>query len=139
MATTGVVNGNDLLVYVDGTKLYYSTTCSLEMTGAGTINYTSKDTTNWAPKLKAKGHEWTVSCDAMMALDATYGSPNDLFTLMDANTTVSLKFTTNTSGDEYFTGSAVVTAVSLNAGLNEAATLSVTFEGLGDLDNPSLT
>ena len=139
MASTGPINGNNLLIYIDAVKLYYSTSCSLEMTGAGTIPYTSKDTTNWTPKFAAKGHSWSVSSEGIIALDATYGSPNDLFTLMDGNTTVQVNFTTNTSGDEYFHGSAIVTSVSLNAGLNEAATYSVTLEGIGDLDNTALT
>ena len=138
-ATSGPVNGNNLLIYIDAVKLYYSSSCSLEMTGAGTIPYTSKDTTNWVTSFAAKGHTWSVSADGLMALDATYGSPNDLFTLMDGNTTVQVDFTTNTSSDEYFHGSAIVTSVSLTAGLNEVATYSVTLEGIGDLDNTALT
>ena len=135
-----VLNGNDILVYVDGTKVAYSTSCSLEMTGPGTIPTTNKDTTGWVTKLKSVGAEWSISVDGLVELLYTAShEPLNFHTLLAANSTVLLRFIGG-SNNSYFSGYAVVTSFSMNAGLNEVATYSASFEGLGTLRfNESIT
>jgi predicted secreted protein len=42
-----------------------------------------------------------------------------------------VKFTTDVSGDDYFSGTGILTTYDISGGLGEAATYSFTFEGDG--------
>jgi predicted secreted protein len=136
MATTGKIDGKNLLVYVNGIAITHSDSCSLSL-NLGTLNVTTKDSSNW-DDIMPGSRNWTVDCSGMVALDATYG-PDELTTLILNSTSVSLKFSTNTSGDKYWTGSAYLTSLKFDAPLNSPATYSATFNGDGALTNPSKT
>lgn len=133
MATTGVINGTSLLVYVDGTAISYTTSCSINITGPGTFPVSTKDSYEWVQKLKAEGASWTVSADGMFALDGSGVDMRSIFNLFDRNQTVTIKMATSDAADEFFSGSAVATSFSVDAPDNDASTFSVEFEGLGDL------
>ena len=132
MATTGKINGTSLLLYVDGTAVSYSTSCSLSITGAGTINVSNKDSYTWLEKLKAKGYGWTMSCDGMAAFDGTLNI-EEIFELFRSNQTVTLKMSTSDAADRFFSGSATATLFDMDAPQEDATTFSVDFEGLGEL------
>ena len=133
MATTGKINGTDLLLYVEGVAVSWSTSCSLSITGPGTMDVSNKDSDNWLEKLKAKGYSWTMSCDGMATIDGTY-SIEDLFLLFRNNDTVTLKLGTDDAADRFFSGEAVATSFSLDGPHNEGSTFSCEFEGLGILN-----
>jgi len=133
MATTGKINGTNLLMYVGGVLISWSTSCSLSVSGPGTIDVSNKDSDNWLEKLKAKGYSWTMSVDGMATFDGTY-SIEDLFLLFRNNTTVTIKFSTSDAADRFFSGSAVATSFSLDAPQEDATTFSCEFEGLGILN-----
>lgn len=132
-ATVGVLNGTNLLVYVATSAISYSTSCSLTITGAGTINVNNKDSGYWTAKLKAHGTTWSVSCDGMLGLDGAGTSIRELHDILEAKTTVTVKFASTSADDYFFTGSAVCTSFSADAGDNAAGTFSCEFEGLGVL------
>ena len=133
MATTGVVNGTSILVYLDGTAISYSTSGSLEITGAGTVDVSNKDSGYWAQKLAAHGTSWSVSCDGMFALDGAGINPREIHGFLQAGTSMVVKVATGDAADFFFTGTAVSTGFSLDAGDNAASTFSCGFEGLGKL------
>ena len=133
MATTGKINGTDFLLYVGGVAVSWSTSCSLSVTGPGTINVSNKDSDNWLEKLKAKGYSWTMSVDGMATFDGTY-SVEDIFLLFRNNSTVTIKFSTDDAADRFWSGSAVATSFSLDAPQEDATTFSCEFEGLGILN-----
>lgn len=132
-ATVGVINGTDLLVYVDDTAISYSTSCSLSITGAGPIDVSNKDSGYWNTKLKGRGVEWTMSCSGMLGFDGAGTSIREIFLVLGDNTTVNLKFATATAGDLIFHGSAQCTGLTMDGPDNEGATFSCDFAGLGRL------
>lgn len=130
MATTGKINGTDLIVYVGGTAITHSTDCSVSLSMA-TRPASTKDSEGWAESLEG-ARNWTMSSDSMVALDAAYGL-DDLFTLVRNRTSVTVKFATSDATDKFFSGTAWVTDISVTAGQEDTATYSASFEGTGRL------
>ena len=130
MATAGKINGHNLLVYVGATAISHSTTCSVSLS-TGEVNVTSKDSLKWASFLPG-AREWTVECSGMVALDATYGV-EELIALKQTQATSTVKFATSDSDDRFFSGTAILTALTMDAPDESPATFSATFEGTGKL------
>lgn len=133
MATTGVINGTSILLYVDSTAVSYSTNCSLSIMGPGAMTVNHKDSLEWLQKLKKVGAGWTASCSGMYALDGSNVNLREVFALLDRNQTVTVKIATSDAADNFFSGEAVVTGFSADFPHDEGSTFSVDFEGLGDL------
>ncbi len=136
MATTGIVNGTSLLLYVDGTAVSHSTNFTINMT-METRDATTKDSSGWSDKLEGL-RSWSIDGEAMMAFDATYGF-DDLFALYNGRTSATVLFSTEVSGDKYYTGTGYLTSLSETAGVEDSATFSFTFEGTGTLTEGSQT
>lgn len=131
--TSGVIAGTDFLVYSDGTAISYSTSCSISITGPGTIPVSTKDSGNWIKKLKKKGYEWTVSADGLLALDGSGIDLREIYNLLRDNSTVVVKFATTGTDDYFFYGDAVATGFNMDAPDNDASTFSCSFEGIDQL------
>lgn len=130
MGTTGKFDGKLLLLYVDNVKVAHSTSFSLSM-GTATIDCTSKDSSNWRDLLVG-GRSWSISGDAFFTMDGTAGL--DVFwNLYEGGTSATVKFTTDVSGDDYFSGTGILTTYDVSGGIGEPATFSFTFEGDGVL------
>jgi TP901-1 family phage major tail protein len=136
MATTGIVNGSLLLVYIEDVAVAHATSHSLSVTMASR-NATTKDNAGWTSK-KAGLREWTVTGEGLVALDAAYGM-SELFTIMTNRTTCTIKFSTEVSADEFWGGEAILTSLQCDAPMEENATYSFTFEGDGALTQYSQT
>ena len=99
---------------------------------------TSKDSGGWKtilPGLK----EWSIDIDALIAYDPANKKQSDIFTLLSAGTQVTLKFSTEVSGDDRFTGSAYATGAPIQAGVEDNASYSASFEGDGTLTKQAVT
>ncbi len=141
MANTGIIEGQDLILYVAGTAVAHATTHSLELS-AETRDRVSKDTGKWKHKV-AGLLGWTVSCEALACYDGH--SYHELYALMVARAAVAVKFAGREAvddedtwmpeavGDTYYEGSAIITGLPLTAPNNEDATFSCSFEGTGEL------
>jgi predicted secreted protein len=138
-ANTGVIEGQDLLLYVGGTAVAHSTTCVLTPS-VETRDRLTKDTGKF--KTKVGGLiDWEVSADALAAYDGN--SYHTLFALMTARAAVTIKFAgrtvgenwkTEQVGDKYFEGSAIITSMPMTAPNNADATFSISLTGTGLLD-----
>lgn len=133
MATTGVVNGTDIFVYVDGTAVAYSDSASLSISGPGTIPLSHKDMGTHLEKLQQKGYTWTMSVSGLYAIDSSSKNTKDIFDAIRTNSSVVLKFATETANDRYYTGTAAVTGLSWDAPHNDNSTFSADFEGIDRL------
>src|SRR3990167_2590274 len=130
MASTKI-NGTRLGLYIAGTLLGAATSHSLSLSG-NSMDVTTKDSGGWKeilPGLK----EWSIDCDALRADDQTGKGHKDIFDALVNRTKLSVKFRTATTGDEAFVGEVYVTSFEKNAGLEEAASYSASFEGTGAL------
>lgn len=131
MATTGVVNGTDLRIYVGGTAIGRATTCSLSVSreqreildkdspGGGWLQY--------APGRKSG----TMSTDGFVAYDTANETVGDLFTFLDNGSALVLRFTTDEAGDNYWEASGFVSSWALNAPVEENSTYSIEFQLTG--------
>lgn len=136
MPTTGFLNGNNLRVYLNGNAVLEATSHDFTLS-ANMRDVTTKGSAGWKevlPGLK----EWSVSGDGLVKLDSTYGAV-ELADLLIAGTEVTVRFTTNTSGDEYWTGSAYVDNCQISSPANETPTYSFSCTGTSTLAKATLT
>ena len=133
MATTGVVNSTLMVIKVGSSTVACLTDASLSMTQESR-DTTCKDSSSWTNVLAAK-RSWEVSGTGLFAYDATYGG-KDLATLFigGQSTLSTIKWGTTVSGDTIYSGTALLTSLSLNgAGTDENTTFEFTFQGVGAL------
>ena len=137
MATTGKVKGRALLLYVNGNAITHSKSADLTI-NSNMIESTTKDSAGWQEYEDAGNKGANLSTDALMALDATYGV-SEIFTLLAAGTTVTWRYSTNVSGDKYFTGSAKVMSLNISADDGAIVQYSINLNVTGPVTFPSLT
>ena len=131
-----VKNGTSIAIYVGGTKVAQLTSASVP-TSHGTRDITSKDSAGWAEALEGL-REWGVEGEGMFDLASAYGY-TDLFALIKSRASVTLRWSSETSGEEYHEGDAFLTDLSGDAGVEESATFSFSFSGSGGLNYLALT
>lgn len=131
--TVGVINGTEFLLFLDGTAISYSTSCSISITGPGAAEVNHKDSGNWMTKLVKKGITWTASVDGMLALDGGDVNLRELYDVLNGLVSVTIKMATSNADDTFFSGSAVSTGFNVDAPLEEGGTWSMEFEGLSKL------
>ncbi len=139
-----VINGGDLMAFVDGKSIGFATSHTLTINLA-TAETTSKDSGGKWQSSEARLLSWTVDSENLMSNDAEGVTYDTLFNTMTARTSVTLKFavkaeTADTVPDggwtpktTYRTGSAYITALTLNAPNGDNATFTVSFTGSGPL------
>lgn len=130
--TTNVINGTDLLLFIDATHVIgHSTTCSMTLS-ADMRDVSNKDSAGWKAVLPGQKN-WTAQAEGLTVFSDTYNLKY-MMDLIVNKTPVSLKLTTpNPTGDYTWAGSAYVTSVNMN-GANEAnSTFSVSFQGTAAL------
>jgi predicted secreted protein len=136
MATTGKFNGTLLNVYIDNVIIGCATSSELSV-NVDLADATCKDDGGWADHIHGL-RDWSVSTDGLVAYDGT-NNIGDLYTLLSGRTSVTLKFTTNVTGDLVFSGTASVASISVSAEMEAAVTYSVEFTGKGALTKATVT
>jgi predicted secreted protein len=135
MATTGVINGTLLGVYIGGTLIAKSTSATLNIVH-NTRNSSSKDSSGWEEALGAM-RSWTVSGDFLDAEDAAYRF-DDLFSLVNNRSVVTLKLSSEVSGDKYYSGSAILTSLDREAPMEDNVSGAYSFKGTGPLSEATV-
>lgn len=136
MATTGVLNGTSLFIYVNGNAVAHSTSHSLTLSES-LRSTASKDSAGWDTVLEGQ-RSWSMTGEGLVALDGAY-TTDDLTTLITGRTAVTLRFTTNVTGDKYWTGSARLESLDVSSPMEDNVTYSFSFKGSGALTNPQQT
>ena len=119
--------GLDVLIKVGSQVVGGQRNASLEMS-AETIDTTVKSTGGWAAKIPGI-KSWTSSCDGVYFLDDAGLSAAQ--TAFMSGTPVQLVFS-NTDGLAY-SGQAVITSMSVEAGQEDVVSYTISFEGTGAL------
>lgn len=141
MANIGIVEGNDLMLYVNTAEstttpvwspTLHATSHTIDW-GAETKVRKTKDTGKWAKKV-VTGHSCTIKCDALCSYDAGIGY-TELLKMMKLGEEVLLKFSqkSESTGNDYEEGLFVLTAVNQSTPAGEDATYSCTFENSGEI------
>lgn len=136
MANSGVNNATLVGIYIGGTLVSKGTGHSISI-GNDVFEITSKDSAGWK-EIKPGLRNWSISGEFRFAEDSTYGF-TDLFGQVNGRTSFSIKFTSNTSGDAYYHGTAYVTSLEMSADMEDAQGFSATFEGTGAITESTLT
>lgn len=119
-------NGTNLGVYIGGTLIGASNECSLSLS-METIDVSTKDSQAWR-YLLAGMRSGSVSVSGLIDYaGGTYDVP-DLFSAFTGRTALTLKFSTEESGDQSYTATAYITSLEQSAGTEDTATYSATFE-----------
>jgi len=138
MATNGVINGTKFGVYAAGTKIAYATSASISM-NHNLRDTSTKDSGGWRDQLEGQ-RDWEVSVEGMLLfVDSSGGAiagltMNELFTSYIATRTeVTVKFSTEVTGDVEWSGQAFLTSLSADAPNEDSSTWSGSFSGTGAL------
>jgi predicted secreted protein len=134
--TIGVVNGNNVLIYVDGDPVACSTNAEVNYTNE-TIEVTCKDNNGAKQYLLGSG-DWTMSLEMFWKFDATFGV-GDLWDLALNKTTVEAMFSNENAGDFRLVGDALITSISGVAPLDGGVTCNVTLQGTNTLTKEIIT
>lgn len=131
-------NGTKLGVYIGGTLIAAATECSLSLS-AEVIDVSTKDSDAWRYLLSGM-RSGSVSCSGLIdyAASSGYDVP-DLFSAFTGRSALTLKFSTETSGDDSFTATAYLTSLEQSAGTEDTATFSASFELSGIIQTADIS
>lgn len=132
MPTTGIVNGTDLRIYVDGEVVGHATSCSISLS-METRDILTKDLVGGYTTAKPGRRSWSGSTEGLLAYDAPGQKVSDLVTLFNNGTEIIVRFTTDETGDTYWEGTALPTSIELGGPVEDNSTYSVSFTGVGNL------
>jgi predicted secreted protein len=136
MATTGILNGTDLVVQVGGTAITHATSASINF-NMETREATTKDSAGYTEVLSGL-RSVTIDVEAMTALDATYGF-EDLYSVWENRTELTLKFGTTETGDQTYQVNGYMTSLAVSSGVEDSSTFSASFQCTGtvtEANNP---
>lgn len=136
MATTGIINGTLMALYVNGTKVAVLSTNSVPKSWP-TRDTANKDSGSWMTKLPTRGN-WSMTGTAFFQFVAS-GGYKTLSDAMDAKQLVQVKMSTLVSGDSYWHGEGYITDLTADFPDDDASTYSITIEGSGQLYFTTLT
>mgnify|MGYP003639218282 CR=1 FL=1 len=142
MATTGIINGSIMLLYTsvdDGTTwipIAHSTDNTLDVTG-DTREANTKDSSGWREYL-ASFKSWTMSGESLLALDSAHGF-TQLLAIMEADTVIKVKISSEVTGDKYWTGSALITSISMSTPMEDNGSMSYSIQGSGALTEATVS
>ena len=130
MATTGIVEGNSLLLYMEGNPIVCTTEASFSFSRE-LIEATCKDN-DGARQITLGGTSGNFSVSGLWKFDGAY-QIEDLATAFLAGTQLTARWTTNVAGDFYFEAEVYITELSGAANVNDNVTFSATFEITGTI------
>ena len=136
MASTGYMNGTDVVLYVGGTAVTYATGVDIDYS-MDTREVTNKDSGGHSEFRESKLN-WTASSEFWFAEDASY-TYSDLFTLMQTRALVTIRISTEVSGDIYYEGQALITSLPKSAPVEDNVSFNMSLQGSGKLNQITLT
>ncbi len=128
MATAGVMNGTLMGVYIGSTLIAHSTEGSISLS-MDTRDISSKDSAGARALLEGM-KSGSISVSALYSEDGAYGA-DELYTAMAARTPLAVKFSTEVSGDHFWSASSYLTSLEVSASTEDNVTFSATFELTG--------
>ena len=125
MATTGIMNGTLFVVNVDSTNIANSTDGTLSMS-METRDTTNKGSSGFRSILEST-RSGTISTSALME-QGSGGKFENLFALFNGRTSCTVKFATSITDDKFYSATAYLTSLEMNAPTEDNVTYSATFE-----------
>ena len=121
MATTGVFNGTDLILKVEGSVVGHTTSCSLSLS-MDTPEATTKDSNGFSEYIGGvKGGE--ISFEGLVAYDDD-SNAIEMADFLLSRTILTCVFGTAESGDAIYTAEGFLTSVEMSAEMESAVSYS---------------
>ena len=121
MATTGVFNGTNLILKIEGTAVGHTTSCSMSIS-MDTPEATTKDSAGFSEYIGGvKGGE--ISFEGLVAYDDT-ANVIEMNDYLLARTKLTCIFGTTEAGDAIYTAEAFLSSVEMSAEMESAVTYS---------------
>jgi len=131
-ASTSVMNSTDVVIKVGSEIVGKMTSASLSVTMA-TRDISTKDSAGWMEVLEGQ-KSWTLSGEGLVVYNNSgKATPDDIYTLLSNRTAVAIEFGSETTDEKYYAGSGFFTEFSTDAGVEDNATFSFSFQGTGVL------
>ena len=129
-ASTSVMNSTDVVIIVASEIVGKMTSASLSVTMA-TRDISTKDSAGWMEVLEGQ-KSWTLSGEGLVVYNNTgKATPDDIYTYLSNRTAVAIEFGSETTDEKYYSGSGFFTEFSTDAGVEDNATFSFSFQGTG--------
>ena len=125
MATTGIVRGNNMLLYVDGEAIGCTTDASFDFSREITEAICKDD--DGARQITLGGTSGSFSVSGLWKFDASFGI-EDLYDIFAAGTEVTVRWSTDSISDFYLEADCYITSLSGGAPVNDSVTFDATFE-----------
>ena len=132
-----IVNATDIVVKINSTAgstpadaILHCTSASLSISRE-MRDSTTKSSAGWSESL-AGLKSWEISGDGFVDFTGTNNVDALITEMLSATPAVEVSFGTGTANQTY-TGEAFITSISLDAGVEENATYSLTLQGTGEL------
>ena len=128
MGTAGVMNGTLMGVYIGSTLIAHSTEGSISLS-MDTRDISSKDSAGARALLEGM-KSGSISVSALYSEDGAYGA-DELYTAMQSRLPLAVKFSTEVSGDHFWSASSYLTSLEVSASTEDNMSFSATFELTG--------
>lgn len=128
MASTGFINGTMIGLYIEGVLTSYSTNCSMDAS-METREVTNKQSGGNAEFRESK-KTTTYSGDFIHAPDAAVGV-EEMYAYLAARTMVTVRMSTEVSGDKFYEGEAYITSINLTAPMEDNVTYTMSLQVTG--------
>lgn len=126
------MNSTDVVIIVASEIVGKMTSASLSVTMA-TRDISTKDSAGWMEVLEGQ-KSWTLSGEGLVVYNnAGKATPDDIYTLLSNRAAVTIEFGSETTDEKYYTGSGFFTEFSTDAGVEDNATFSFSFQGTSTL------
>ena len=131
-ASTSVMNSTDVVLKVGSELVGKMTSASLSVTMA-TRDISTKDSAGWMEVLEGQ-KSWTLSGEGLVVYNNTgKTTPDEIYTLLSTRAAVAIEFGSAATDEKYYSGSGFFTEFSTDAGVEDNATFSFSFQGTGTL------
>jgi predicted secreted protein len=131
-ASTSVMNSTDVVIIVASEIVGKMTSASLSVSMA-TRDTSTKESAGWMEVLEGQ-KSWTLSGEGLVVYNNTgKATPDDIYTLLSNRTAVAVEFGSETTDEKYYSGSGFFTEFTTDAGVEDNATFSFSFQGTGVL------
>ena len=131
-ASTSVMNSTDVVIMVASEIVGKMTSASLSVSMA-TRDTSTKESAGWMEVLEGQ-KSWTLSGEGLVVYNNTgKATPDDIYTYLSNRTAVAIEFGSETTDEKYYSGSGFFTEFTTDAGVEDNATFSFSFQGTGVL------
>jgi len=136
-ASTSVMNSTDVVVRIGTDGATYETVgkmtnASLSVTMA-TRDASTKDSAGWMEVLEGQ-KSWTLSGEGLVVYNNTgKATPDDIYGHLSSRTVIYIEFGSEATDEKYYSGTGYFTEFSTDAGMEDNATFSFSFQGTSTL------